>query len=198
MADPYIPPGWSYNPASWSQRLPIAGAAAVGFAIAGYLSAFQFGWIDSVWEPFFGDGSRQILTSKVSEMLPIPDAALGALGYLADALAGVIGGRHRWKTMPWIVVIFGILVGPLGAVSIGLVILQPTAFGHWCTLCLSTALISVLMIGPAMDEFLASCQYLRRVHDRGGPFWAAFWGTAEVGDEPDAVPTRPEPAEASR
>lgn len=173
---PDIPPGWSYNPASWSQRLPIVAAALQGFGIAGYLSAFQFGWLRSVWEPFFGDGSRQILSSKISRLLPIPDAALGAFGYLADAVAGVIGGRGRWRTMPWIVIGFGILVGPLGAVSIALVILQPTMFGEWCTLCLATAVISVLMIGPAMDEVLASCQHLRRVVDRGEPFWEAFWG----------------------
>ncbi|QDV33417.1 vitamin K epoxide reductase family protein [Tautonia plasticadhaerens] len=179
--DPDIPPGWSYNPASWAQRLPIVAAAILGFAIAGYLSAFQFGWIGSVWEPFFGDGSREILDSKISRLLPIPDAALGALGYLADAVAGLIGGRRRWRTMPWIVVSFGILVGPLGAVSVALVILQPTMFGEWCTLCLATAAISVVMIGPAMDEVLASCQYLRRVYDRGGPFWGAFWGLSAGG-----------------
>jgi hypothetical protein len=174
--DQDIPPGWSYNPASWSQRLPIVAAALVGFFIAGYLSAYQFKWLDTVWEPFFGDGSRKILNSKISNVLPIPDAAFGALGYLADAVAGVIGGRGRWKTMPWIVVTFGILVGPLGAVSLALVILQPTMFGEWCTLCLATAVISVVMIGPAMDEVLASCQHLRRVHDRGGPLWRTFWG----------------------
>jgi hypothetical protein len=36
--------------------------------------------IGDVWEPFFGNGSRLILTSGVSRILPVPDAALGALG----------------------------------------------------------------------------------------------------------------------
>ena len=176
LSDDDRPPGWSYNPASWDQRLPIVGAAVVGFVVAGYLASYQFGWIEDVWDPVFGDDTRTILESPISEVLPIPDAALGALGYLADALTGVIGGRRRWRTMPWIVMVFGILVGPLGAVSIGLVILQPTVFEAWCTLCLVTATISVLMIGPATDEFLASCQHLRRVHDGGGSVWRAFWG----------------------
>ena len=36
--------------------------------------------------------------------------------------------------------------------------------------------VSVLMIGPAMDEVLASLQYLKRVRAEGGSVWRAFWG----------------------
>jgi uncharacterized membrane protein len=117
-----------------------------------------------------------ILTSRISHLLPIPDAALGALGYLLDAVTGVIGRRARWRTLPWIVVVFGVAVGPLGVISVLLVILQPVLFNAWCTLCLASAVISVVMIGPAMDELLASLQYLKRVHLQGGSVWRAFWG----------------------
>jgi uncharacterized membrane protein len=172
-----VPPGWSGNPSTWAQRLPIVGLACLGAVVAGYLSLFQFGVLGSVWEPFFGNGSERVLTSPVSRLLPIPDAALGLLGYLADAITGMIGGRHRWRTMPWIVVLFGIAVGPLGAVSILLVILQPVMFGTFCTLCLVTAFVSVLMIGPALDELLASLQHLKRVAVWGGSPWRAFWGS---------------------
>ena len=179
--DPDAPPGWDYNPASWPQRLPIIGAAVVGFIAAGYLALYQWRVIDTVWEPFFGDGSVKILNSKVSHLFPFPftDAFLGALGYFADALTGAIGGRARWRTMPWIVIIFGLLVGPLGAISILLVVLQPVMFDAWCTLCLATAVISVLMIGPAMDEFLASLQHLKRERARGRSAWRVFWGLAD-------------------
>jgi hypothetical protein len=171
------PPGWDYNPSSWPQRVPIIVLAVLGTAIAGYLTLFQVGLINGVWEPFFGDGSRQILTSWVSQLLhPIPDAGLGALSYLVDAVAGAIGGRRRWQTMPWMVVLFGLAVGPLGVVSVVLVILQPVLFDTWCTLCLASGVVSVLMIGPAMDEFLASLQHLKRVARRGDSTWAAFWG----------------------
>lgn len=171
-----MPPGWGANPSEWSQRLPIVGLALVGVAIAGYLSLFQFGVIETVWEPFFGDGSREILTSSVSRVLPIPDAALGAFGYLLDAVTGLIGGRGRWRRMPWVVVLFGLAVGPLGAVSILLVVLQPVLFQTFCTLCLASAVVSVLMIGPALDEVLASLQHLKRVRVQGGSAWRAFWG----------------------
>lgn len=174
-ADPSVPPGWDYNPSEWPHRLPVAGMAMLGFVIAAYLAAFQLGWINEVWEPFFGEGSRRILTSPVSRLLPVSDAALGALGYLADAVSAVIGGTQRWRRMPWTVVVFGLLVGPLGAISILLVVLQPVLYNTFCTLCMITALISVLMIGPAMDEFLSSLQALRRVRDRGGSVWRAFW-----------------------
>ena len=181
--DDNVPPGWEYDPASWGQRLPIVALAVVGFLIAGYLALYQWGVFDTVWEPFFGRGSRKILHSWVSHVLPVPDAALGALGYLADAVAGVIGRPGRWRTMPWIVVLFGILIGPLGVVSITLVVLQPVLFDAWCTLCLATAVISVLMIGPALDEVLASLQYLRREGRAGRSVWRAFWGMEPCGPE---------------
>jgi len=176
--DPDIPPGWAYNPASWGQRLPIAALALVGGAIATYLALFQYHVVDTVWEPFFGDGSRRILSSSLSTMLPISDGALGALSYMADALSALVGGRSRWRTMPWIVVIFGVLVGPLGVVSVGLVIAQPLLYNAWCTLCLASAVISIVMIGPAMDEVLASLQHLKRVAESPDKsVWRAFWGT---------------------
>ncbi len=176
--DDTVPPGWRENPSSWAQRLPIVAVALAGVAVAGYLSLYQLDIVASVWEPFFGDGSRTILNSRVSHLLPVPDALLGMFGYLADAVAGVIGGTRRWRTMPWIVVLFGIAVGPLGAVSVTLVILQPVLFDSFCTLCLASAVISLVMIPFAIDEVLASLQFLKRTRGQGGSVWRAFWGTA--------------------
>lgn len=179
MADRDVPPGWDYNPSSWSQRLPIIGLALAGFGIAAYLALFQVKVLSDVWEPFFGQGSRIILTSSISYVLPVPDAVLGAFGYLLDAVTGAVGGRGRFRTMPWIVILFGLAVGPLGGISILLVILQPVLFEAWCTLCLVTAVISILMIGPAMDEVLASLQVLRRARDEGRSVWRVFWGRGD-------------------
>lgn len=171
-----MPPGWGTNPSAWRERLPIVALALAGFAVATYLSLYQWQVVDGVWEPFFGDGSRVVLTSWVSHVLPVPDAALGAVGYLADAVTGLVGGRQRWRTLPWMVIVFGVAIGPLGAVSVLLVVLQPVLFDAWCTLCLASAAVSLAMIGPAMDEVLASLQHLRRVHDGGGSAWRAFLG----------------------
>jgi uncharacterized membrane protein len=172
----YNPPGWTKNPSSWGERLPIVALAVVGFIIAGFLTLFQYDVISSIWEPFFGNDTRRILNSRLSNVLPISDGALGALAYVVDAVTGVIGGKARWRTMPWIVIIFALAVGPLGAVSIGLVIAQPLLYDGWCTLCLASAVVSLMMIGPAMDEALASLQHLRREQQRGRSGWRVFWG----------------------
>lgn len=145
--EPDVPAGWDYNPAAWGQRLPIVALATVGTAMATYLALYQIGVLATVWEPFFGRGSEIILQSRMSRILPVPDAALGTLGYLLDAVTGVIGGRSRWRTMPWVVILFGFAVGPLGGVSIVLVILQPVLYDSWCTLCLASAAVPVAMIG---------------------------------------------------
>ncbi|MFZ0388853.1 MAG: vitamin K epoxide reductase family protein [Calditrichia bacterium] len=181
-----VPPGWDYNPAAWSQRIPIIILGFVGFLIAGYLALYQLEVFKTVFEPFFGDGSHKILNSKISHLLPVPDGAIGAFGYFLDVLTGAIGSPKRWKTMPWIVIIFGFAVGPLGIVSIMLVIFQPVLFNAWCTLCLTSALISMLMIGPALDEVLASLQYLKRVKRRGNSVWRAFWGVSNQDRETEA------------
>ena len=175
-----IPPGWNYNPASWSQRIPIIVLAFIGFVIAGYMGLYQLEVIGTVWEPFFGKGSMVILNSPVSHFLPVPDAILGALSYFFDVVAGAVGGPRRWRTMPWIVILFGVAGGPLGLVSVMLVVFQPVLFDAWCTLCLATAAISVVMIGPSMDEVLASLQYLKRVKRSGKSVWKGFWGLKTV------------------
>ncbi|HEY1025149.1 MAG TPA: vitamin K epoxide reductase family protein [Sphingobacteriaceae bacterium] len=175
-----IPPAWSYNPSSWSQRIPLIVIAAIGFLIALYLGLYQLQFYPQVWDPFFGTGTEKVLNSKLSRALPVPDAILGAFGYVLDAVSGVIGHSKRWKTMPWIVILFGVAVGPLGIVSVFLVIAQPVMVGAWCTLCLVTAVLSVVMIGPAMDEVLASLQYLQRVKKNGFSTWKAFWGDKEI------------------
>ena len=175
VGDPHAPPGWSYNPSSWTERLWIIGVSVLGFGIASYLALYQWGTVSYVWEPVFGKGSEAVLHSFISKLLPIPDAALGAFAYLLDAVTGAVGGRQRWRTMPWMVVLFGLAVGPLGIVSVLLVIVQPVLLHAWCTLCLVSAFISLLMIGPAMDEVLASLQYLRREYDKGRSMWQAFW-----------------------
>jgi hypothetical protein len=88
-----VPPGWSYNPSTWLQRLPIVVLGLVGFLIARYLAAYQLGHISNIWEPFFGvrfreNGTEYIITSKVSQAFPVADAGLGAFAYMLEVLMG--------------------------------------------------------------------------------------------------------------
>jgi hypothetical protein len=140
------------------------------------LALYQWGLFADMWEPFFDSGSEVVLHSALSRMLPIPDAALGTFAYAVDVVAGAVGGTRRWRTMPWIVVLFGLAVGPLGLVSVVLVMAQPLLLNAWCTLCLVSAVISIVMIGPAMDEVLASRQLLKKVNARNKmSVWQTFW-----------------------
>jgi uncharacterized membrane protein len=188
-----IPPGWNYNPSAWPQRAPVIAMAFLGFFIARYLAAYQLGYIPKVWDPFFPDGTRRVLESEVSRAFPISDAGLGAISYMIEALTGFIGGTRRWRTMPWMVIFFGILVVPLGVVSIVLIILQPLAVGAWCTLCLVTALAMLIMISPAADEVVATIQFLRQSRRASQPFWRTFWkgGTIDASAERTAPVSSP-------
>ncbi|MBX6342219.1 MAG: vitamin K epoxide reductase family protein, partial [Thermomicrobiaceae bacterium] len=193
LPGPEVPPGWTYNPSTWLQRAPPIALALISFLIARYLAAFQLGYIGHAWDPFFGESTVRVLTSDVSRAWPISDAGLGAVSYLLEALSGFMGHRDRWRTMPWMVLMFGFLVVPLGIVSIVLVILQPVAVGHWCTLCLLTALFMLVMIPFAVDEVVAMGQFLVTAHRQRQPFWTTFWR----GGTPDPHATTREPAPAT-
>ena len=190
LTGPTIPPGWEYSPSSWFQRLPIIILAFVGFYISHYLASFQLGHVDGVWDPFFGgaipsdskNGTEEIITSSVSEAWPVPDAGVGALTYLLEILTGIIGSTRRWRTMPWLVLIFGFMIVPLGAVSITFIIIQPILLDTWCTLCLIAAAAMLIQIPYSVDELIATGQFLARRHRAGQPMLRVlFLGDTDEG-----------------
>lgn len=183
---PQIPPGWSYNPSSWSQRIPVIFLAIVGWFVARYMASFQLHYIDYVWDPFFELGTEKVITSIISQDFPVADAGLGAMAYSLEAIMGAKGGVRRWHTMPWIVVIFGFLVVPLGFVSITLIMLQPIAVGAWCGLCLIIAVCMLIMLALTIDEVIAVYQYLKQTRRENKPFWRTFFmGSDYVEDSID-------------
>lgn len=188
---PDSPPGWTYNPSSWPQRWIMISLAFAGWMVSRYLAAFQLGYIDYVWDPLvgFSQGTKKVLNSGMSHTWPISDGGLGAVSYTFEFLMGFMGGTARWRTMPWMVTFFGILVIPLGLAHVILVISQPVLVHHWCALCLLAAALMLPMIPLQADEVVAMIQHVmqaRRRGDRGGSLWALFWkgGTAE-GCQPD-------------
>lgn len=170
-----VPPGWSYNPSTWVQRLPIVALALASFFMARHMAAFQLGHLETAWDPIFGRGTARILTSEVSRAFPVSDAGLGAYTYMIEVLSGLMGDTRRWATMPWMVAMFGVAVVPLGIVSIVLVILQPVAVGAWCTLCLASAALMLVMAALSLDEIVAMVQFLRLGRRRGLSAWGLFW-----------------------
>jgi hypothetical protein len=101
------------------------------------------------------------------------------------------GSTRRWQYRPWLVMIFGLDVIPLGLVSAILVFMQGAVVGAWCFLCLVTAVISLILIVLAYDEVWSCIVYLYRVYRRSRSFktlWNTFWGRPsdlawQVGEE---------------
>ena len=178
-----VPQGWSYNPSSWPQRWVMMVLGFFGWIVSRYLAAYQMGYIDQVWDPFFGESTRQVLNSSMSHSLPISDGGLGALAYTFEFLMGWMGSPSRWRTMPWMVTFFGILVIPLGLVHIFLVISQPVLVGEWCTFCLLAAGIMLPMIPLEFDEVIAMGQHLVKAKRRGDSLWRVFWKGGEPFEE---------------
>lgn len=207
MMDPkVVPPGWSYCPSTGAQRLPIAALGLVGLLISLMLTAYQLGHVGAVWEPFFAgspqdprNGTEEIITSAVSRAWPIPDAGLGAVSYMMEILMAVMGSRARWRTMPWMVTFFGILVVPLGVISIYFIIIQPILIGTWSTPALIAAAAMLVMIPFALDEVIAMGQYLYWAHCRGKPLLQTFLrGGAVDGGEADGTDTMATPRQSWR
>lgn len=188
---PSTPPGWSYNPSSWPQRAILIGLGFAGLVTSRYLAAYQLGYIDAVWDPFFGftSGTQRVLDSEMSHMWPISDAGLGAVAYSFEFLMGFMGSKARWRTMPWMVTMFGILVIPLGLSHIALVMSQPAVVHHWSTFALLAAAVMLPMITLTVDEVVAMGQHVRDAVRRGGregSVWKVFWmGGQPGGSTPD-------------
>jgi hypothetical protein len=193
--------------------------AGTGLLVALYLTLYQWNaW--GVWDPFFD-------SSKVLDLTePVPDALAGVIAYGAELLLLALGGRDRWRSLPWTCLALAAVLSAGAFVSIGLIVVQPTVAGGWCTLCLVSAAISLALFGIGVGEGLAAWQHIRRATEQGHSFGDAFWGRAaqaslasgesavpsvepEIGsvdaggrDSPDRVPAagRPEhqqdPAEA--
>src|SRR5688500_6998966 len=182
-----IPQPWHHNPSSWRRRATVACLAFGAFLIAVYLALYQWRLIDSVWDPIFGTQSARVLDSEVSETmrrwLRIPDAALGAIAYLSDVVFALAGCTRRWQYRPWLVVLFGLDIIPIGGVSAILVLMQAFVVGSYCFLCLVTAAISLLLIWLAYDEIWSSLVYLHRFWKRTRSpvaLWDVFWGRANI------------------
>ncbi|WP_144973324.1 vitamin K epoxide reductase family protein [Bremerella volcania] len=179
--DPVRP--WSYNPSAWSQRVPVCVLAFAATIIAAHLAAFQWGLINYVWDPIFGEQSANVIGSEIAKKMDrwvgVPDAALGAIAYLGDAIFGLAGSTRRWYERPWIVILFGIDVIPLGIVSVILVMVQTFVLGQWCFLCLITATVSLALIYLAYDEVYSSLLFLWKVWLRSrrvNTLWTAICG----------------------
>jgi hypothetical protein len=164
-----VPQGFDENPTRWSRRILIIVFACAGLCVSVYLTLYQIDVLPGVWDPFFQG-------TKVLEYLDIPDAALGALAYGVEIILSLIGGRQKWRTMPWTVLAFGVVILSGALVSALLILMQAFLVGAWCTLCLASAAISLGIFVLGFREPLAGLRYLVRVRGSGDSAWRALWG----------------------
>lgn len=167
-----IPPGWEHNPTSFARRARLATLATAGLLVALYLTLYQWRAWGDVWDPWFD--SRTVLDLTA----PVPDALAGVLAYGAELLLLALGGRDRWRSLPWVCLTLGAVLGAGAATSVGLIVVQPTVAGTWCTLCLVSAALSLALFGLGIGEARAAWQHVARARGRGVSLGDAFWGRA--------------------
>jgi hypothetical protein len=96
--------------------------------------------------------------------------------------------------MPWLVLLFGLMIAPLGITSIFFVVIQPIVIGTWSTLALIAAAAVLVQIPYSLDELLATMQFMRR-RVMAGQNWLhvlLVGGTDEMPNHRDAAPLKDE------
>jgi hypothetical protein len=71
--------------------------------------------------------------------------------------------------------LFGIMIVPLGIVSITFIVIQPIVIGTWCTLCLIAAAAMLIQIPYSLDELVATSEFLYRRKKQGRPLLRIFF-----------------------
>jgi uncharacterized membrane protein len=160
-----VPPGAGRNPSAWRERTVLAVLALAGACVSTYLALFELGTLGHVWDPILGSASsRDVLHSSFSKSLPVPDALLGALNYAAEIVLDLAGGSARWRTNPGLVLLFALPVAAGAGVSLLLICLQAFVVHHFCTLCLCSAGLSLLIAVLARAEIAAAWREWRVRH----------------------------------
>jgi hypothetical protein len=147
------PPAWQDNPSRFKARLPVIGLSIFGLTLA------------------------PALASSVPVRTPA-DWILN-IAFLAAIVTGLLGSESRWRHRPWLVVLFGLSAGPLCFTGAIWSLIEMESRDTWTYLELARAAAAVLCAGPAVNETLASLQYVRRQASRGYSPWRSFWGLAE-------------------
>ncbi|MGI8776262.1 MAG: vitamin K epoxide reductase family protein [Acidimicrobiales bacterium] len=146
------------------RRSTVAVLALVGLSTALYLTMYQLELVSRIWDPFSLDGSEWVLRrSPLVRWLGFPDAAFGVALYGSELFLELRGVTDRARTRPWPVLALGGIAAAMAGGSLLLTGLQ-AAYGHWCSLCLVSAMASVTIAALVFSEVTvaARCVYSRR------------------------------------
>ncbi|UJR83596.1 SPW repeat domain-containing protein [Sandaracinus amylolyticus] len=188
-----VPPGWSYDPSSWPQRVVTIVLALAAFLVARSLAAFQLGYDERAWEPFFVRQTESATDAAASSPWMISDAALAAFVFTFVMLVAFVSGPARWRTAPWVVVLQGVLVIPLGLAHVAITLVHSVTSEGWSTPRLVSAALALVMIALVGDEVIAAFQHLARV--RAGAIEEPLREGRDDARTPDLAEVRERPSE---
>ncbi|HWU22711.1 MAG TPA: vitamin K epoxide reductase family protein [Nocardioides sp.] len=124
------------------RRTLAAVLALAGTGVAGYLAAVQMDAIGHAWDPVFGDGTDTVINSSVANLLPFPDALLGMLGYLVEAVLVLYAGTAPGRSRRWPGLLLEAEAIAFALTGVGLVAVQAFVVHAWCSWCLASAVVS--------------------------------------------------------
>ena len=125
----------SRSPSAWEKRVPYLLVALVALCLP------------------TSSGTPSFISHGPDRYLQI------ALGLVV--LTGCMGGTDRWSKLPWFILAFGILVGPIIFATALWMTLQMAKSGEWEWIGVVRATCALLITLPALGEFLASVDVLR-------------------------------------
>jgi uncharacterized membrane protein len=131
-------------------RIAVAALAAIGAAIAGYLTWVHFAALQSFCVGG-GGGCERVQSSRYAELAGVPVAVLGLAGYLA-IVASLAASDARGRSAT----VFLALVG--AAFSIYLTYLELAVIGAICQWCVASAIVMAVLAGVSVAYFLAAEQ----------------------------------------
>lgn len=127
--------------------------SAVGILVARYLAAYQLGRFKKVWDPVFGSAaSERVLLSWVSRRLPIPDTALGLIGYCSELILSValMPTERPGRLHVWLLALFRVVAVGMAASGLFLVLVQALSLKSFCTLCFPSAMFTWALAALAL------------------------------------------------
>ncbi|HEY1539027.1 MAG TPA: vitamin K epoxide reductase family protein [Solirubrobacteraceae bacterium] len=84
---------------------------------------------------------------------PVPDAAAGVIAYATEVVL-LLTRRGR--------LVLGVVLAAGAITSIALIIIQPAVVGAWCTLCLASAALSLVLLVLGRQETADALSALRQ------------------------------------
>jgi uncharacterized membrane protein len=157
-----VQPEWASAQRGW-----VAALAVLGAGVASSLALYQTRVTPGVWDPLFGASSSEaVLRSRLSRALPVPDAAVCTLAYVAETALAVIAGSDHQRPRPWLIIAFGGSIAVVAAAGAMLVLVQLVLVHALCMLCLASAAISWINLGLGHADVAASLRFVTHARVR--------------------------------